>query len=135
MTRSAAEAPGAATAELLVLRRRWWPIALGVWVAACAGEATRDAAVSTTDSAGVAITTIHERIDAVPRWSVDTIARVTLASPDSTGFVFVSAAHWLGNDRILVADARQRRLQLYDGSGRHLRTIGRTATAPVSFGG
>ena len=135
VTGSTAEAPSAATAKLLGLRRRWWPIAFVAWVAACESEAPRDAAVTTTDSAGVAITTIHERIDAVPRWSVDTNARVTLASPDSTGFVFVSAAHWLADDRILVADARQRRLQLYDVSGRHLRTMGKDGNGPGEFRG
>ncbi|MGQ0766072.1 MAG: hypothetical protein ACT4OZ_10435 [Gemmatimonadota bacterium] len=91
--------------------------------------------MTTTDSAGVAITTVGERIDAIPRWKIDTSARVILASPDSTGFVFVSAAHWLGEGRVLVADARQRRLQLYDASGRHLRTIGRDGEGPGEFRG
>ena len=105
-----------------------------VWLAAaCAGEAPRTSPVTTTDSAGVAITTIRAQLDSVPRWAVDTTARVTMASPDSTGFVFVSAAHWVSGDRVLVADARQARLQLYDASGRHLRTLGRDGDGPGEF--
>jgi hypothetical protein len=46
---------------------------------------------------------------------------VVLESPDSTGFVFVSAAQRVSNSRILVADSRHRRLRLYDSTGRHLR--------------
>lgn len=135
LTRSTTDAMAAAEGERPVLRGRWCLITIVGWVAACAGEAPRAAAVTTTDSAGVTITMIRERLDAIPRWAVDTNARVTLASPDSTGYVFVSAAQWVGNDRVLVADARQRRLQLYDASGRHLRTLGRDGDGPGEFRG
>lgn len=121
-----------------MLRHRWWKYTT-VWLTclaiACARETPRTESVINTDSAGVVITTIGEELDNVPRWDVDTIAQVTLASPDSTGFVFVSAAHWVSEGRILVADARQRRLQLYDSSGRHLRTIGRDGDGPGEFRG
>jgi hypothetical protein len=101
--------------------------------AACAREAPPPAAVTTTDSAGIAITTIGAPLDATPRWAVDSSARVTMASPDSTGFVYVSAAYWVSGGRVVVADARQARLQLYDASGRHLRTIGREGDGPGEF--
>lgn len=102
-------------------------------VAGCTGESSRPAATITVDSAGIAITTIGDSLDAVPPWAVDTSARITMSSPDSTGFVFVSAAHWVSNGRVLVADARQARLQLYDASGRHLRTLGRDGDGPGEF--
>lgn len=118
-----------------VLLHRWWQCTIVGLLTACAVEVPRPVSTTTTDSAGVVITTIGEGLDAVPRWEVDTNARVTLASPDSTGFVFVSAAHWVSDGRVLVADARQRRLQLYDSSGRHLRTIGRDGDGPGEFRG
>ncbi|HEX6315546.1 MAG TPA: 6-bladed beta-propeller [Gemmatimonadaceae bacterium] len=102
---------------------------------ACAADVPRSASVASIDSAGVIISTIGEKLDAVPRWEIDSTSRVTLASPDSIGFVLVSAAHWATNGRILVADSRQRRLQLYDSSGRHLRTIGRDGDGPGEFRG
>ncbi|MGQ0648905.1 MAG: 6-bladed beta-propeller [Gemmatimonadaceae bacterium] len=106
-----------------------------VGVAACRSDAGPDVALTTVDSAGIAITTITSTIASVPAWEVDTRARVTLESPDSTGFVYVSAAHWVSAGRLLVADARQRRLYLYDSAGRHLRTIGRDGSGPGEFRG
>jgi hypothetical protein len=37
-----------------------------------------------------------------------------LASPDSAGFSFVSAAHWLRGSGVLVADAQYLGLFVYD---------------------
>lgn len=113
---------------------RWFLVV--AWLAtACRGDEGRSATISTVDSAGVAITTIGSSLDVVPVWEVDTAARITFESPDSTGFVFVSAAHWVSGGRLLVADARQRRLQLYDSTGQHLRTIGRNGDGPGEFRG
>lgn len=114
---------------------RYWKWAIVCSLTACAAEPPPSASVTTTDSAGVIISTIGATLDAVPRWKVDTNSRVILESPDSIGFVRVSAAHWVPNGRVLVADARQRRLQLYDSTGRHLRTIGRDGDGPGEFRG
>lgn len=103
--------------------------------AACGGEARPPADATTQDSAGIAITTINATPASVPVWGVDTQPLTTLESPDSTGFVFVSAAHRLSGGRLLVADARQRRLHLYDAAGRHLRTLGRDGSGPGEFRG
>ena len=127
--------PKNGTNEVMVLLHRYWQYMIVGSLTACSVEVPRTMLVTNIDSAGVVITTIDERLDDVPRWEVDTISRITLASPDSTGFVFVSAAYWVTNGRVLVADSRQRRLQLYDSSGRHLRTIGRDGDGPGEFRG
>lgn len=121
--------------EVIVLLHRYWQYTIVWLLTACSVGAPRSMSVTNIDSAGVVLTTIGAMLDDVPRWEVDTNARITLESPDSLGFAFVSAAHWMPNGRILVADSRQRRLQLYDSSGRHLRTIGRDGDGPGEFRG
>ncbi|MBC7897155.1 MAG: 6-bladed beta-propeller [Cytophagaceae bacterium] len=101
---------------------------------ACAAEppATKDL-TTTVDSAGVRITTIAMAPGDVPRWTVDSVPALTLESPDSTGFVYISAARWLGDGRLLVADARQLGIYIYDASGNHQRTLGRKGEGPGEF--
>lgn len=113
-----------------MVSRSWWLPAL----LACStgGDAPSPGVV---DSAGVRIVTIDRPLDQVPTWTIDTTPKVSMASPDSAGFVFVSAAHWLPGNRVLVADARRAGLYVYDATGRHLRTLGREGRGPGEFRG
>jgi hypothetical protein len=110
--------------------------ALLVILCACTSEpAERGNGISTVDSAGVHITTIAMAPRDVPRWTVDSVPGLTLESPDSAGFVYISAAHWLGDGRLLVADARQLGIYIYDAAGNHQRTLGRRGQGPGEFRG
>ena len=104
-------------------------------LAACTGS-SRPVTSTTTDSAGVRITTSSAPafIDAT-RWTVDTIPLVDIggSETDTTAqFDDVPGALLMG-DTIVVADGSDLVLRYYDLRGTPLKTVGRKGAGPGEY--
>ena len=106
-------------------------------VLACSSAAPRDAGVTTTDSAGIRITTVADAaVKALPTWHLaETTDHVFDAASvgDSTAFALVGPVQWLGNGALVVADLRALRLHVFDSTGAYHGALGRRGKGPGEF--
>lgn len=111
-------------------------VALLVWLSACTGRASTEAAVQAVDSAGMRIATITAAPSEVAEWTVSSTSILTMTGAetgDSSAFATIGAVRWLGDGRIVVADVAANRLLVFDSTGRYLRALGRAGDGPGEF--
>lgn len=119
-----------------MMRRQLLAVLLITLSASCRRADWTDTIVTTVDSAGIRITTIIASAAVLPEWALAPSPGLTLADAatgDSTAFTHISAARWLRDGRIVVADAAARRLLLFDSAGRFVRPLGRSGQGPGEF--
>jgi hypothetical protein len=117
-----------------------WRVGLSLLVgliAACAGDEAVTVTTTHRDSAGVAIV---ESAGLPPLngggWSVDTIPFLsigTVEGEEAYELMGVVGAHRSGDGTIAVLDNGTTNVRVFDGSGVHLRTIGREGQGPGEF--
>lgn len=105
---------------------------------ACGNASRRDAGITTTDSAGLRITTVTEAaVRQLPEWRLaETPDHVfdAAATGDSTALALVGAVRWLGNGTLVIADLGGLRLHVYDSTGTYRGALGRRGQGPGEFG-
>lgn len=108
-----------------------------VSVASCATPRDQTAALlQAVDSAGVRVVTITALPDAIPEWAIAPEPILTLTGAeagDSSAFAQVGAVRWLGDGRLVVADAAGDRLFIFDSAGAFQHTLGRSGDGPAEF--
>ena len=92
--------------------------------------------VADRDSAGIRI--VESRAPAWPQgkgWKVDRTPTLSIGNETDAAYQFnyVAGAVRLSNGRIVVADAGSLQLRMFDSTGRHLKTFGRSGSGPGEF--
>ena len=107
---------------------------LSLLLAACAAPTADPLGTVTVDSAGVAIATAPAVDRALP-WTFT--EEFTLGGEEDGPAAFTSASARTvrtdGVDRIVVLDATNDRIEVFDGAGEHLRTVGGPGGGPGEF--
>jgi hypothetical protein len=135
---AAAPAHHRATRLLLAIAATIAPSALALGAAlaaaACAADSPRRTAAERTDSAGVAIIT-NRGADFILDWSFT--PTLTLGGedegPESFFNIGQSSVATDADGNIYIMDAGNHRVVVFDGSGHHLRTLGRKGGGPGEF--
>jgi hypothetical protein len=105
--------------------------------AACGGADPMIATSTTVDSAGISIVTSTSSAWGEREARVDTVPVLRIGA-DEIGpfqFSFVSAGLLLEQGRIAVTELSANEVRIFDGDGRHLRTVGRRGRGPGEFQG
>ena len=111
-------------------------LVLLVLASACTSKPGETGTLAVRDSAGVRIAENPAHAPGVaPAWTVEPAPSVDIGAggDDASGLHRVMAAARLANGHVLVASAGTHDLRLFDGAGRHLRTIGRRGEGPGEF--
>lgn len=111
--------------------------AIGIALASC-GSDSRAAVPTVLDSAGVSIvTTGHIDTTAVSQWRLRTepAVRIGVVEGDSVYQLFnARSAYRRPDGSLVVANSGSREIRFYDGTGRHLRSVGRRGQGPGEYG-
>lgn len=107
-------------------------------VTACASGTGEQGGTMLRDSAGVAIAESDHLRPAwgTDGWRVTDAPLLQVGSVDAEGpeqFLGVTDARLLPNGDLAVVNARLQRVEIFDGEGRHRRTIGRNGDGPGEF--
>jgi hypothetical protein len=114
--------------------------ALGIGAAsfalACGNASRGDAGITTTDSAGIRITTVSEPVRPLPEWRLaeppDHVFDAA-TTRDATALALIGAVRWLRNGSLVIADVGGLRLQVYDSAGVYHGGLGRRGQGPAEF--
>jgi hypothetical protein len=105
-------------------------------VSACTDQPRGPVTLAVRDSAGVRVAENPAHAPgAGTAWSVEPAPLVDIGGGGgaASGLHRVMAAARLANGQIVVASAGTHQLRLFDGAGRHLRTVGRRGEGPGEF--
>ena len=104
-------------------------------VAGCGGSDERGGTSTTTDSAGVRIVTSTATVwgDRAPRIDSVPVIRIGAEQAGPYQFSFVHQGLLMDDGQIAVVELSANEVRLFDRSGRHLRTVGRTGKGPGEF--
>ena len=101
----------------------------------CGGE-TRDASYVTTDSAGVTLVNNSAPLYPAGSWAVDPVPLIAIGEAEGNESELlngVTSARLLHADTLVLVNAGSSEVRWYDGSGRHIRSIGRVGEGPGEF--
>jgi hypothetical protein len=106
-------------------------------VLACGDHPSTNGGLSTTDSAGVRITTIGAAsVQAMPEWRLaETPDHVfdAATTADSTAFALIGPVRLLSGGTVVIADLGANRLHVYDSAGAYQGALGRHGQGPAEF--
>jgi hypothetical protein len=104
---------------------------------ACSNTPRGDAGATTTDSAGIRITTVSEAaVRSLPEWRLAEPPENVFdaaTTGDSTAFALIGSVRWLGNGAVVVTDLGGTRLHVYDSTGAYRGALGRRGQGPGEF--
>ena len=107
-----------------------------LFVGACESVASSADGVTERDSSGVSIIANHAQAwSNASRWHISTEPTITTDHNSSQPLFDVRGAVRLATGMILVANSSGNQLQLYDDSGRYVRSIGGIGSGPGEFTG
>jgi hypothetical protein len=106
-------------------------------VIGCGDAPRRPAGITTTDSAGIRLTTVAEAVvRTLPEWRLaETPLRTfdAASTGDSAAFASIGPVRWLSDGTIVIADLGANQLQVYDSTGAHRDALGRRGQGPAEF--